>query len=121
MVGAVAAVAVFLAFLFFAVQLVINLYATTTVTGLAYDAARRVAAAPVTGRTAKTQSEAGQDLRDALGDYGRNVDLDWSESTPGVVRLHVTAPNPNFLIFGGVPVGFDTVDRTIEVRRETVR
>ena len=40
LVSAVAGVVAFLAFLFFAVQLLYNLYATSVVTATAYDAAR---------------------------------------------------------------------------------
>lgn len=118
--SAVAAVGVFLTFLFFAVQLSVNLYATSTVTGLTYDAARRVAAAPVNGQTVKTQQAAEDDLRASLGEYGKRIQtIDWSGSDTEVVRLHIEVTNPGFLFFGDLrPLGFDTIDRTIEVRRE---
>src|SRR3954452_14344588 len=88
---------VFLGFLFFAVQLLFNLYATSVVTSTTYDAARRVATVghPAT-RSDIERAEAS--ARDALGGYARRVTFEWDvASDPSIVRLHVTARNPRFL------------------------
>ncbi|WCO65603.1 hypothetical protein PO878_13950 [Iamia majanohamensis] len=126
LVSSVAAVAVFLAFLFFAVHLVISLYATSTVTGQAYDAARRVAASDIDhddpGAVAAAQRRAEADLRGSLGGYADRVEsLDWSGSTGDVVSLRVQAQNPSFLVFATAPLGVEDIDRTVEVRVERVR
>lgn len=126
LVGSLAAVAVFLGFLFFAVHLVISLYATSSVTGQAYDAARRVAASDIDhddpGAVAAAQRRAEADLRGSLGDYSERIEsLDWSGSTADVVRLRVRAQNPSFLVFATAPLGVEQIDRTVQVRVEEVR
>ncbi len=122
-ISSVAGVAAFLAFLFFAVQLLFNLYATSVVTANAYDAARDVASVRVDhddpGSVASAQATAERQLRDRLGSYsGRITSLDWSRSTADTVRLRVKADNPNLLLFGTGLLGFDRIDRTVVVRVE---
>ena len=113
---------VFLALLFFAVQLLYNLYATSVVTAAAYDAARTVAGAQ---GGPGTEPDAERQARDVLGRYGDNVDFDWRTdwSTGDEVVLRVRAENPNFLLgsFVGTHLGFEQVDRTIRVRVERFR
>jgi hypothetical protein len=110
---------VFLGFLFFAVQLLFNLFATSVVTSATYDAARRVA---TVGHPA-TQSDidkAEAAARDALGGYARRVTFEWDvASDPNVIRLHVRATNPRFLGPSiDTLVGLDEIDRTVVVRVE---
>lgn len=126
LLGAVAGVAVFLGFLFFAVHLVVSLYATSSVTAHAYDAARRVAAAdvdhddPAAVRAAQRRAEA--DVRATLGRYAERVEpFDWSGTTGDVVRLRVRADNPSFLVFADGLLGVEEIDRTVTVRVERVR
>jgi len=110
---------VFLGFLFFAVQLLFNLYATSVVTSATYDAARRVATVGHNATQADIdKSEAA--ARDALGGYAQRVRFDWDvASDPSVVRLHVKAKNPRFLGPSiDTLVGFDEIDRTVVVRVE---
>lgn len=126
LVSSLAAVVVFLAFLFFAVHLVISLYATSTVTGQAYDAARRVASSEVDhgdpGAVATAQGRAEADLRGSLGDYSDRIEsLDWSGSTAEVVSLRIRARNPSFLVFATAPLGVEQIDRTVRVRVEQVQ
>lgn len=126
LVSSVAAVAVFLGFLFFAVHLVISLYATTSVTGEAYSAARKVASADIDhgdpGEVARAQRQAEADLRGSMGGYSERIEsLDWSDSTADVVSLHIRAQNPSFLVFATAPLGVEQIDRTVEVRVERVR
>ena len=111
---------VFLGLLLFAVQALFNLYATSVVTAVAYDAARRVAVAD--GGTASIGA-AEADARRALGRYGERVTFDWSGTDDGqVVVLSVHARNPTRLLpaLAG-PLAFDEIDRTVRVRVETFR
>jgi len=112
----------FLGFLFFAVQLLFNLYATSVVTSATYDAARRVATSPAQPPDQSTLDAAVDHARALLGGYASRVAFTWDLSDPDVVRLHVHAVNPRFL---GGPldhlVGLDTIDRTVDVRVEQRR
>ena len=116
LVGTIAGVTVFLAFLLFAVQLLFNLYATSAVTAAAYDAARLVA-----GGDAPDVARAEDHARQVLGRYADRVSFDWSVDGD-VVALRVTAENPTFLLpaLGG-SLGFDEIDRTVRVRAERLR
>jgi Flp pilus assembly protein TadG len=112
----------FLGFLFFAVQLLFNLYATSVVTSVTYDAARAVA---TSGHLA-TQADmdaAEAHAKEQLGNYATRVTFQWDAySNPDVVKLRVIATNPRFL--GATIdtfVGFDVIDRTVEVRVEQFR
>jgi hypothetical protein len=126
LISSVAGVSVFLGFLLVAVHLIVSLYATTTVTSNAYDAARRVASADIDhtdpSEVAAARSRAEADMRRNLGGYSDNVEsLDWSGSDAEVVRLRVRARNPSFLVFATRPLGVELIDRTVTVRVETVR
>jgi len=105
--------------LLFAIQALFNLYATSVVTGVAYDAARRVAVADG-GPGNVAQAEA--DARRALGRYGARMTFDWSASDGEVVVLSVRARNPTRLLpsMAG-PLAFDEIDRTVRVRVEAFR
>ena len=109
----------FLGFLFFAVQLLFNLYATSVVTSATYDAARHVA---TLGRPA-TQSDlttAESEARDQLGAYADRVTFTWDVSSdPSVVKLLVVADNPRFLspVLDSF-VGFNEIRRTVVVHVE---
>lgn len=118
--------AVFLGFLLFAVHLTINLYAKSTVTSHAYDAARQVARSDIdhgdAGAVRRAQSLAESDVRASLGDYAERIEaFDWSGSDADVVRLRLRVQNPSFLVFGGSALGVETIDRTVTVRVERVR
>ena len=110
---------VFLGFLFFAVQLLFNLYATSVVTSATYDAARRVAT--VGHPATKADMDAAEAAaREQLGQYSRRVTFTWDvTSDPDEVKLQVVATNPRFL---GPSidslVGFDEIRRTVIVRVE---
>ena len=110
---------VFLGFLFFAVQLLFNLYATSVVTSATYDAARRVATVGHPATQADVDA-AETNARDALGGYAHRVTFECDvTSEPNVVRLHVTATNPRFLGPSiDTLVGLDEIDRTVVVRVE---
>jgi hypothetical protein len=107
---------VFLVMLLFAVQVLFNLYATSVVTAVSYDAARRVAGSDG-GAGHVAEAEAG--ARAALGRYQDRVAFEWVASGPDEVVLRVQAQNPSVLLplLRG-PAAFDTFERTIRVRVE---
>ncbi len=124
--SSIAGVLVFLAFLLFAVQLLFNLYATSVVTSVAYDSARLVATSGIDFTDAagfnREKVQAEQHARQLLGKYASRVTFAWDGTTTSVVRLHVHAENPHFLLPSvGGSVGFDTIDRTVTVRVERRR
>lgn len=112
----------FLGFLFFAVQLLFNLYATSVVTSVAYDAARSVATSGHPATQADLDAAEAR-AKQELGGYASNVSFEWDAySNPDVVKLRVIATNPRFLGPAiDVFVGFDEIDRTVEVRVEQFR
>ena len=121
MVSSVVGVTAFLALLLFAVQLALNLYATSTLTAAAFDAARIVAGADG-GVGAESAAEAHlQSLLD-----GQAVAMQWdyrdTDAEPGadVVALRVEVDNPTRLL-RVMPIPFQHVVRTVTVRMETFR
>jgi hypothetical protein len=126
LIGSISGVLVVLAFVLFAVQLLMNLYTTSVVTSAGYEGARAVAgqrvdhADPRSVAEARLRAEAR--VRQLLGRYGDRVELDWSGSTPDTVVLRLRAQNQRFLLPGlGAHLGFDQVDRTVRVRVEDTR
>lgn len=119
-VSAVAGLLAFLGFLLFAVQLLLNLYAASTLTAAAGDAARLVAARG-NPRDAAALARAEDHARSLLGRFGDDVTFSW-ELDGDSVRLRVRAEPPRVLLpaLGGA-VGFDEIDRTVEARIEAVR
>jgi len=121
LITSVAAIAVFLGFLMFAVHICVNLYANTTVTANAYDAARRVARVSAEGDRGSAAAKAEADLRENLGGYASRIrELDWA-FTDDYVELHIRVENPSFLIFSNADVGVGEVEKRIRVRIEKVR
>jgi hypothetical protein len=110
---------VFLGMLLFAIQALLNLYATTVVTSVAYDAARQVA-----GSDGGPNAEAGAEAqaRHLLGRFGNDVSFDWSATTTDNVVLRVRAQVPSVLLdssHGTLPFG--SIDRTVRLRVERFR
>ena len=125
LIGTSAGVAVFLIFLLFAVQLTLNLYATSTVTAAGFDAARTVASRRVDhanrAEVAAAQAAATETLRTMLGETGRHADVSWTVGTE-VVRLRLVVDAPGVLpseLAGGA--GPRRIDRTFVVRIEQPR
>lgn len=125
LIGTAAGVAVFLTFLLFAVQLTLNLYATSTVTAAGFDAARAVASQRVDhddrAAVEAAQVEATETLRSLLGEIGRQAELTWTVGAE-VVRLRLVVDAPGVLpsgLAGGV--GLRRIERTFEVRIEQPR
>jgi hypothetical protein len=112
LLGSIVGVTVFLVLLLFAVQLAMNLYATSVVTSVTFDAARKVA-----GSQHGSIAQAEADARTLLGGFDdRSLRFTWGGNAD-VVTLHVLARRPTPLL-PNVPFPFATVDRTVRVRRE---
>ena len=115
-----AGVFVFLVLLLLATQVLFDLYARSTVTAVAYDAARVVAGADRSddaGAVDIAESEA----RAGLGRYADGAAFSWRVDRE-VVQLRVRVQNPSLLppVFKRA-LGIDTVDRTVRVRVERLR
>lgn len=125
MVSSVVGVTAFLSLLLFAVQLVLNLYATSTVTAVAFDGARIVAGARG-GAAAEADAEA--HIRGLLDRYERSgsLRLSWeyqdTDAVPGpdVVALTVEAEHPTRLL-SVMRVPYQHIVRTVTVRMEAFR
>ncbi len=117
LVSTLAGVTMFLALLFFAVHLVLNLYGASTVTAVAFDAARIAAGSDGDEGAARAYAE------ELLGGYAERgaLALDFSGSDGDHVRLRVVADHPTADLLPFVDFPFDTTDRTIVVRREALR
>lgn len=125
LIGSAAGVAVFLVLLLFAVQLVVNLYASSTVSAAGYDAARQVASRRVDhgdpAAIASAQLDAERRLRRLLGELGRSAEVTWQVDAD-TVRLRVVADAPGVLprrLAQGTALR--QVDRTFVVRIEAIR
>ncbi|MCA1690930.1 MAG: hypothetical protein LC733_01555, partial [Actinobacteria bacterium] len=97
------------------VQTLLNLYATSVVTSVAYDAAREVAGAD--GGPAAVARAEGR-ARQLLGRFGQDVTFEWSSTSDDVV-LRVRGPVPRVLLpVQRGPVAFGQIDRTVRLRVE---
>jgi hypothetical protein len=125
LVGTVAGVAVVLVLLLFAAQVLLDLYARSAVTAVAYDAARHVAAARVDhdagAALAAAEAEAEQRARSELGRYGQRITFTWSVNGEAV-RLRVQAATPHVGV-RAVPsvLHLDHIDRSVTVRVEELQ
>lgn len=110
---------VFLGMLLFAVQALLNLYATTVVTSVTYDAARQVAGSNG-GPSAMSGAESW--ARRLLGRFGDQVSFDWSGTTADDVALRVRAKVPSVMLrWSGGAMPFGHIDRTVRLRVEKFR
>jgi hypothetical protein len=111
-------VLIFLGFLMLATQVLVHLYATSTVSAIAFDTARRAAA-----EGADCDSiDAASYVRQALGDYGQRIDDPLCTTDGDQTVVTVTGPTPARLAdaFGG-GLGLDRIERTARVRTEDFR
>ena len=119
LVGSLVGVTVFLVLLLFAVQLALNLYATTAVSSIAFDAAREVAGSEGgPGSTVEAEARARRLLR-RFEAGGGTLDFAWDTSRDDVVLLRVVAERPSLL--PNVSFPFQRVTRTVSVRWERDR
>jgi len=114
---------VFLVFLLFAVQLLFGLYASSTVTAVANDAAQRAAASG-----APPIEVIESDARANLGRVGEAAEFTWSfDDTDGdgvsdTIILRVVAAPPRLVPTSiGSAAGFGDIHRTVRVRLEAFR
>lgn len=123
MVSSVVGVTAFLTLLFFAAQLVLNLYATSTVTAAAFDGARIVAGANG-GPAAEVEAE--HHIRELVGGESDSLTMAWAyldtddQPGPDVVALTVDADHPTRL-FASLALPFQHITRTVRVRIERFR
>jgi Flp pilus assembly protein TadG len=121
LVATIAGLLVFLALLLFAVQSVIGMYATSLATDAAYEGARLVAGARTDHDTspAPIEARAAADamVRQQLGSFGDDVELDWSATTWDEVALTIRARTPSFL-WNALRGEGGRIDRTVRVRVE---
>lgn len=117
LLGSIVGVTVFLVLLLFAVHLALNLYATSAVTSVAYDAARQVAGSDG-GPEARERAE-----RHAFGVLDRmepgDLEFEWDVDRDDVLALTVRAHRPSPFLH--VPLPFQEVERTVTVRWERPR
>jgi hypothetical protein len=121
LIGSIVGVTAFLVLLLFACQLAFNLYATSAVTAVAYDAAAEVAnAGEAAGPTRAATAEA--HARQILSRFergGGSLTFAWRLGDPAAVAVTVTAERPGLLAHVRIP--FSKIVRTVRVRREIVR
>ena len=116
LLGSVVGVTVFLVLLLFAVQVGLNLYATSTVTAVAFDAAREVAGS-ASGVDATAAAEArARGVLDRFPD--EQLAFEW-ELDADTVAVTVRATRSRLL--PNVRLPFETIERTVRVRREAPR
>lgn len=114
---------VFLVFLMFAVQLLFGLYASSTVTAVANDAAVRASSAD-----APPLHVIEADARRSLGEVGSSASFTWAtddsdgDGADDTVVLEVVARPPRLIppSIGGA-IGLDEIRRTVRVRSEQVQ
>ncbi len=112
----------FFLFLFLAVQIGVNLYTTSTVSALAYDASRRAAS---NGGTRAAINEADTWLRDRFGSSLKINKIDWRTNADRgggneIVGLDIDVQPPSLLIGGDSSLGARRIVRRFEVRTEQV-
>lgn len=112
-VTAIGSLLIFLGFLFLAVQVAVHLYASSTVGGVALEAANRAAqsGAP-TAACPQVEDWAEGQLR-GVGAVTTCV----AQSTTVVVRVSATSPAASLRLLGAM-AGLDTIQRSAEVRVE---
>ncbi|CAN5903813.1 hypothetical protein BH23ACT2_BH23ACT2_28260 [soil metagenome] len=124
-IASVAGVGVFLAFLLLAVQLSVNLYATSAVSAAGHDAARTVASRRVDHRdpasVTAARATAEQQLRQTIGTLAEGAEVSWTGDGE-MVRLRLVVEAPGILPPGlAAGTSLRHIDRTFSVRIEQER
>jgi hypothetical protein len=115
-IGSVFGVLIFLIFLLFSVQVLVHLFGSSTVSAVAFDNARLLAAGEL------DRDEAAERIRTQLGRYGDEVTVDLTASTPDDVVVTVSGPSPARLVTMVTELaGLDGIERTVRVRVEDFR
>ena len=119
LLSSVFGVAITLALLCVAAQITVALMGRTTVESVAYDAARRVATAPLEMPRADAEQRALDNARHLLGRRADSVELRFLPSTDDRVVLQVRAPGTRVLPSAlGDQGEFGRLDRRIVLVRE---
>lgn len=114
---------VFLTFLLGAVQITLHLFASSTVSAAAFDAARAMAAEDADRSCAVAE----QRVRTVLGEYAGQVTVTCPLTAAGAdadeVSVRVVGPSPAPFLDGflGVTLDLGTIERESVVRREQFR
>jgi hypothetical protein len=123
LISTAAGVLVFLMFLLLAVHLLFGLYASSTVTAVANDAASRAASAD-----APPLAAIEADARENLGEVGRAATFSWDvddadgDGTVDTVVLEVIAHPPRFIPSSiGGSLGVEEIRRVVRVRSEELQ
>jgi hypothetical protein len=115
-VGTLVGFLIFMTLLLFSAQMLVRMYATSTLTAAAARAAQAVAEAP-DPLTAAPAAES--DARQQLGSFGATrTRFDWLEVDGQQVVLRVRGDSPSFL---PLPTGWSLITRTVTVRTERFR
>jgi hypothetical protein len=115
-VGTLVGFLIFMILLLFAVQLLVRLYATSTLTAAAASAAEQVADSPDPQATAPQAAAA---ARQQLGTFGAtSTSFVWKEIDGEQVVLEVHGESPSFL---PLPAAWRSISRTVTVRTERFR
>jgi Flp pilus assembly protein TadG len=108
---------IFLAFLMLAVQVLVSLYATSVVTGAAYDAGRYAAR---TGDAGAAQARFARSVGGA--DVAASISIVNGTNGPDQVIVTISGKAPTFLAGRfAADLPFGTIDRTIRIRGESFR
>ena len=115
-VGTLVGFLIFMTLLLFSAQLLVRMYATSTLTAAAARAAEQVAEAPDPLTAAPTAESA---ARQQLGSFGATrTRFDWLEVDGQQVVLQIRGDSPSFL---PLPNGWSAITRTVTVRTERFR
>ena len=117
LVSSVAGVLVFLAFLLFAAQILVHLFASSFVNAAAFDAARLAS-----GSAGVSESAAAEHGLAVLGSYSSRVSVFSVDIGAEQVNVRVQADSPALrpAAFGRV-IGTASIDRRVSLRRELPR
>ena len=116
LIGTLVGFAIFLTLLLFSAQVLVKLYATSTLTAAATHAAEEVAYSPDPVAAAPA---AEADARARLGSFGAShAGFSWIEIDGNAVVLKVTGRSPGFL---PLPAEWSRISRTVRVRTERFR
>ena len=116
MVGTLVGFTIFIVLLLFATQMLVRLYATSTLTSAANRAAQEVAEAPVPSAAVAAAQETAQS---GLGTFGaKRTTFTWIEVDAQQVVLQVRGESPEFVPWPG---GWGPIVRTVTVRTERFR
>lgn len=115
MVGTLVGFLIFMLFLLVAVQVLVRLYATSSLTSAAFTAARRVATASSPAAAVPAAQDAAIQQLGSLG--AQHTTFSWQEVDGQQVVLQVRADVPGFAPLPGLR----HIVRTVTVRTERVR